>query len=102
MEHTQRMTGVPICRVRSHVVKTDLSEEESVVLDLKTRRYYSLNETATFLWNLLDGGSRPDEMAAALQRDWEVTEEEARHEVATLIADLLRQGLIEEVNDRPE
>ena len=43
-------------RPNPDVIATTLEDSESVLLDVKTRRYYSLNETGTRIWELLTDG----------------------------------------------
>jgi hypothetical protein len=35
---------------REHIIFTDLDGLEGVLVDLNTRKYYQLNETATLVW----------------------------------------------------
>ena len=75
-------------------VSSELADEV-VTLHLKTKRYYTLNSTAACVWRVLDGGATEDAMAAALAREFDVSEEDARAYVATLLRTLLDSELIE-------
>ena len=37
-----------------HVVFSEFDGGESVLVDLRTKRYYQLNETATLVWRCLE------------------------------------------------
>lgn len=78
------------------VVSSDQGDAGSVLLDLKTRRYYSLNEVGTRIWQLLKEGDSVEGIAAALQEGWEVEGAEAEAHVQAFIEELSREGLIEE------
>ena len=75
-------------------VSSELADEV-VTLHLKTKRYYTLNSTAACVWRVLDGGATEEAMAAALAREFDVSEEDARAYVATLVRTLLDSELIE-------
>lgn len=81
-----------------NVVATTLEDAESVLLDLNSRRYYTLNETGTRIWQLLSDGRPTSEIAGVLTTEFDVTEEEAREHVHALVSDLQVDGLIEEVS----
>lgn len=86
-------------RPNPNVVATTLEQTESVLLDLTTRRYYTLNETGTRIWQLISEGRSMAEIAATLTSEFEVSEEDARTHVEALISDLRDDGLIEAASD---
>lgn len=55
----------------------------------------ALNETGAFLWRLLEQDRGPEELAAALAREFEVDLERACADVSVYLASLQEQGLIE-------
>ena len=69
--------------------------DEVVTLHLKTKRYYTLNATAACVWRVLEREATEDEMTAALAREFDVSEADARAHVATLVRTLLDSELIE-------
>ncbi|HEX7071953.1 MAG TPA: PqqD family protein [Rhodothermales bacterium] len=76
------------------VVTTEIENTELVLLDLRTRRYYTLNETGMFIWQRLAKGSQPDEIAAAFSAEWSLSPEEGRSEVLKLLGELESEGLV--------
>lgn len=86
-------------RTNPNVVATTLDDAESVLLDLQSRRYYTLNETGTRIWQLLSEGRHESDIADVLTAEYEVTNEQARNHISSLLADLREDGLIEEVAD---
>ena len=86
-------------RLVSDVVATSLGDDETVLLNVETRHYYSLNETGTRIWQLLAEGESLDEIAASLTNEYDVSAEDARRHVEAHVAELLAEGLIEEMPD---
>jgi hypothetical protein len=68
--------------------------EDSVLVNLKTNRIYSLNDTGARLWELLAAGHDRKAAEAALIDEFDVEEDELRKEVATVLDELAREGLI--------
>lgn len=81
-----------------NVVSTTL-DEEAVLLDLDTRRYYSLNETGARIWELLADDQSLDAIAEAITTEWDVSEENARAHVERLLAELEEEGLVERIQE---
>ena len=47
-----------------HVVATDFDGGEGILVDLNTKKYYQLNETAMIVWRGLEQGKTTTEIAA--------------------------------------
>ncbi len=78
------------------VVSTKLDDDEAVLLHLKTKQYFSLNETGTRIWELLEGGARPPAILAALEAEYEGDPDDMRRLVTAFLDDLKQQGLVHE------
>jgi hypothetical protein len=76
------------------LVFTRLDETEAVLLHLDTKRYYTLNETGTRIWELLQQGRSADEIARALQKDYVLTDEEAMPVLLSFVDELHQEGLL--------
>ncbi len=70
-------------------------EDESVLLDLKTEEYYSLDDVGTRMWQLMCESGDPEAAVEALLQIYEVDEATLRHDMAQLIAELAAHGLVE-------
>lgn len=55
-----------------HVVVTDFEGGEGILVDLNTRKYYQLNETAMVVWKGLEQGKTTNEIAADITSTYEV------------------------------
>jgi hypothetical protein len=76
--------------------------EEAVLVNLKTNRIYSLNDTGARLWELLAADHDLEAAEAALIEEFDVEEGKLRNEVAAVLEELAREGLILEAAARPE
>lgn len=56
-----------------HVVVTDFDGGEGILVDLNTKKYYQLNETAMVVWKGLEQGKTTGEIAADITSSYEVT-----------------------------
>lgn len=71
---------------------------ESVVLDLRTERYYGLDDTGTRMWNVLINSSTIQVAYDALLQEYDVQADRLRADLERLLEDLSRNGLLELVN----
>lgn len=69
---------------------------ETVLLDLKTGIYYSLNEVGSAVWLKLREGATAVEIAETVSSDYEVEPAAARADIDELIRDLASENLISE------
>jgi len=77
------------------VVDTELDGQETVLLHLETKLYFSLNATGTCIWLGIKQGLCLDEISRNLQQEFDVDEEHADQAVRALVAELLKQQLVE-------
>ena len=67
-----------------HVVATDF-DGEGILVDLNTKKYYQLNETAMIVWKGLEKGQTMGEIAADITSGYEVALDEARVSVERIV-----------------
>lgn len=72
-------------------------EDGAVVLHMSTKRYYSLNDTGTFVWRRLEDGIARAEIVAQVVDEYDVGIAEAEMAVTRLLDELLRESLIHAV-----
>lgn len=70
----------------------------AVLLHLYTKRYFSLNETGSRIWSLLEQQATDEEIVDALVREYEVEKRDAARAVNQLLDDLVAERLIEPVS----
>lgn len=80
----------------AHIVATEFEEGESVLVDLDTKRYYQLNETATLIWQALAAGRSKDDIVGSLMSVYDVTNEDAGKSVDEVVEHLKAHRLVAE------
>lgn len=66
----------------------------AVLLNLQTKRYYSLNETGTRIWEMVQQTADEESIVATLLNEYEVEEAMARAEVRRILDELIEAQLI--------
>lgn len=69
----------------SHVVFTDFDGGEGILVDLNTKKYYQLNETAMLVWKGLEQGKSLGEIARQVTNEYEVEFDHATRSVQRLV-----------------
>jgi hypothetical protein len=73
--------------------------EESVLLNLKTERYYGLDGVGTRMWSVLTTSPSVQAAFEKLMEEYEVEAGRLREDLQALIAQLSEQGLLEIHNE---
>jgi hypothetical protein len=84
---------------RARSVASQTLDGEGVLLHLASGTYFTLNETGTFVWDLLARERTPAELLEALVDAFEVDRETARLDLDELLEDLAARGLIDRAGD---
>jgi hypothetical protein len=69
-------------------------DEGAILLDLNTKYYYNLNETALKIWKFIDDLSAIPEIATGIAEEYEVDQCQAEESVGRIIAELYKEGLV--------
>ncbi|MBI3552389.1 MAG: PqqD family protein [Elusimicrobia bacterium] len=69
-------------------------EEESVLLNVDTSEYYSLDPVGTQIWEGLGRGEGPEQVAATLVDEYGIPRERAVKDTRAFVSDLLKERLI--------
>lgn len=80
--------------VSPDVVATDFEGQNAVVLNLATKKYYTLNETAAAIWAGIERKLDVSGLVGLLLDDFEVSEERARASVIDTLTRLQAQQLV--------
>ena len=73
-------------RPYDHVIFTDLDGVEGVLVDLNTKQYFQLNETASLIWRGLTKGTPVAAIARELTEVYDVTLDHAQSSVEAAVA----------------
>ena len=68
-----------------HVVATDFDGGEGILVDLNTKKYYQLNETAMVVWKGLEKGKSMGEIVADITSTYEVRNDQATSSVQRIV-----------------
>lgn len=68
-----------------HVVVTDFDGGQGILVDLNTKRYFQLNETAMIVWKGLEQGKTLNEIVADFTASYEVEPDRATVSVRRLL-----------------
>lgn len=71
-----------------------LVDDGAVVLHMRTKRYYSLNETGGAIWAMLEAGTLLENIVAELVASYEVDAPAAAAEVTRMLGELASVGLV--------
>ena len=77
-----------------HVVVTDFDGGEGILVDLNTKRYFQLNETAMIVWKGIEQGKSITEIVADFTSSYEVEPDRATLSVERLLASFQTYKLV--------
>jgi len=85
----------PGAQSRDHVVCTEFEGGEGILVDLNTKRYYQLNETALLIWKGLAKDWAVDKIVNEVVAQYAVEPAHARQSVETLLRSLISYRLVD-------
>jgi len=83
----------PLHKAASRFVETAL-DDETIVMDVDSADFFSLNATAGAVWRLIDGTRDRDAIVAALAAEFAGTPDEIGADVDALIGQLRTAGFV--------
>lgn len=93
-------TSEQIATPHADVVCTELKSGESVLLHLHTHTYFTLNQTGSLIWSLLEQKQPLGAIAQALETQFDVTLTQAKECVEQFVDDLVAEQLLILHNER--
>jgi hypothetical protein len=81
-------------RVPDDVLISNL-QEESVILNLNSERYFGLDDVGTRMLSVLNNSDSIEAAYESLAEEYDVDREVLRNDLTALIENLLKQGLIQ-------
>ena len=70
-----------------NIILTEFDDGAGVLIDLRRKRYYQLNETALLIWRGLQQGTAMPQIIQQITETYEVSEAEITYHSAQLIRD---------------
>lgn len=80
-------------RVPDEVLISNL-QEESVILNLNSERYFGLDDVGTRMLSVLSTSNSIEAAYERLLAEYDIDPQALRHDLSSLIENLLRQGLV--------
>jgi len=82
-----------------HIVFTEFDDSEGILVDLNTKKYYQLNETAMLIWKGLEQGLGNNEIADQIVENYEIAPNDALRNVDEIVAKFQVYSLVGVGND---
>lgn len=92
--HSMNKKQLKRYRINNEKVVWRTINEEVVILDLDSRRYYSLNKTGSLAWSFLNEKKTGEQIIEKICEEYGLAYRKASQDVFSLIKDLEREGLI--------
>ena len=86
------MTDTPA--PHEHIVATEFEGGEGVLVDLNSKSYYQLNETAMLVWRCLERGLSSEEIVREMTAAYDVTPDHASGSLDKLLHSLQAHKLV--------
>ena len=71
-----------------------LMDQDAILLNTLTGKYYGLDDIGARLWNLIAGGSSAEQACQVLLQEYEVSEEQLSQDILELIDQLVKNDLL--------
>ena len=88
-------------RVNTPMVTHEIIDGEAVIINLDTGNYYSLVETGSLIWTLLDRGASASEVQDLLQQTYQADAADIDRGVHELLTQLQQENLVVSVAGAP-
>ena len=79
---------------RSDAAMACTVDDEVVILDVPSGRYFGLNDVGALIWDLLDGDHDRDAIVEAITAEFDVDRPTAAADLDSLLAELTEAGLV--------
>ena len=88
-------------RVNTPTVTHEIIDGEAVIINLDSGNYYSLVETGTLIWSLVERGASTSDVQGLLQQSFQGEATEIDRGVQELLSQLQQENLITPVDGAP-
>jgi hypothetical protein len=88
-----------VVRRRDELLANDLSDTETVMLDIERGSYFGVQEVGKAIWDQLESPTTIEDICTRLMAEFEVDADTCREQVEAFLVDLLEHRLIEVQGD---
>ena len=85
-------TATPI--PHDHIVSTEFEGGEGVLVDLNSKQYYQLNETAMLVWRGLENRQSLEAIVSEMTKIYDVPPEQAASKIEKVVQDFQSRNLV--------
>lgn len=100
-EEDQRITSTSVVVADSRQVSAEMPDE-TLILQIETGGYYSLEKVGARIWRLLQTPIAVSEAAEVLSRDYDTPRERCEADLLELLHELAKRGLLRVVSEADE
>lgn len=93
------LTPRTLVQRRDEMLANDLSDTETVMLDIQRGTYFGVQEVGKVIWDRLATPTTVDDLCSHLMAEFEVDRDTCHKEVEAFLVDLLEHQLIEVQGD---
>ena len=72
-------------------------QDEQVILDIEKGKYFSLNPVATSIWEILEQPLSVDQLCKKLIEEYDVEPKKCSEETTAYIEEMIKLGLVKEI-----
>jgi hypothetical protein len=88
-----------LLKLREDTIRWKEIDGETVLLDLRTSMYLSVNPSATLLWRRLAEGTTREQLIDELAEAYALDRQQAAEDVDLFLADCAARGLVDDGDD---
>jgi hypothetical protein len=82
-------------KIPEDIIVTELDNNEAILLDMRNKRYYSLNETGLTIFKGIESNLTRDKIIEKIMSVYEIDQDKASSSVNTILQRLLSLNIIE-------
>ena len=79
---------------RSDTAMARRVDDDLVILDIPSGKYFELNDVGALLWERLDGTQSVEDLIDVVLAEYDVDRETASKDVEDLLGEMIRSGLV--------
>ena len=82
------------CVVRSSAVVARGLRDQTLLMDMESERYLTLDEVASQIWAMLDGTRSVSDIASTIVEEYDAPAAKVRADIEALLTELFELGLV--------
>jgi hypothetical protein len=83
-------------KINSENITYRIIDNQAVILNLNTGDYYSLNETGTFIWGLIEKGITREDLIDRVLEEYAIDKKDVIRDIKLLLKDLISEKIVKQ------